>query len=252
MELEVVPDLVAAALADPGLAITARCEALALLGRTQAVRLDPLDAEAPFRQLLRLCPAHELAPDTEPRTLGAFRKVQAEERERSARAQQAEVQRLIGQLRLDGGPSLPALGGQPLRVQYQLTDPEGSVRAVSLAYRRAGERDFSILPLRSAEGSGWAGEIPAEWTENQAGLVVEYHVATAGPQGIDLLQVGDAERPLTLNVAAGEIPRPVPWYRAWWFWAAVGGGVALAGAGAYFAVDSASALPAGDVSGKWP
>jgi hypothetical protein len=212
------------------LPLEAKLEAHRLNGSAKAIVQDPVDAEKPFRLLLRLRPDYDLPRDTPPKILAAFRKVQTEER---ALAQQAETfnrEKKIRDLKFLDEPPRQAKGGRPLPFSLRLRDPGSAVDAVTVPYRRSGHGAYSSLALARDEEGKWVGQIPAEYTADEKGFTLEYYVESSDAKG-PLLSQGNAATPLKAEVSAGTLVsgRPPPVHRGV-FWALLG--LTLGGAGA--------------------
>ena len=210
-----------------------------LLGSAKAIVLDPLEAERPFRMLLRANPKADLAPNTPPKILAVFRKVQTEERALAEQLAQVERDRIVAGLRLLDEPPASAQGGKPLPFSLRLRDPSGAVESVRVPYRRVGQPGFSSLALqRSVEGS-WQGAIPGEFTSDEKGFQLEYYVETLDANRAPLLTVGTEQRPRVIPVEPGVFstarPPPLP---KWAFFTGLGltlaSGAAASGVGIAF------------------
>ncbi len=128
------------------LPLEGKLEAHRLNGSSKAIVQDPIDAEKPFRLLLRLRPNYDLPKDTAPKILAVFRKVQTEER---ALAQQAELfdrEKKIEALKFLDEPPAQAKGGRPVPFSLRLRDPGSVVDSVTVPYRRSGERVLVTRP----------------------------------------------------------------------------------------------------------
>lgn len=188
---------------------------------------DPIEAERPFRLLLRARPGFDMPPDTPPKILTIFRKVQTEERALAEQMRAFERQQLIDSISFEGAPTGSVDGGAPIRFTVNVRDPRGGVRSVNLHYRRATEERFSTLPMKSCP-SGWCAEVPASWTESEHGFLMHYYLATADDSGQPLKRFGGPDSPHGIQVAAGRIRADVPFYETAWFWSTIAG-VAVAG-----------------------
>lgn len=247
LDYDKVPPLVAQVLEHDDLPVAQRCDAYRLQGLSVAIIGDPTDAGKSFRELLQACPDFDLSPDTAPRVLAAFRSVQVEVQAQRAAAQERARQELIATLGLEGQTSSTPTGGIPIVFAYRLRDPKSVVRAVHVLYRRAGESDYSSLPLQRAEDQSWSGEIPGGWSVNEDGFVLQYFVSTADAAGETLYTLGDAARPMTVDVGPGSMPGETPFYKTVWFWAVTTTGVLAAGAASAVAIDRARQLPETDL-----
>lgn len=210
----------AALVAHPDATVEQRLDAYLVQGSSLAIVGHPIEAEMPFRFLLRGRPDFDLPADTPPKILAVFRKVQVEERAiRDNLA--AHVRRdLVRTLAIDGLPQGSARGGFPLRFELRLTDPKNAVRGVRVDYRRAGRAAFSSLALEPHAPGRWVGEIPGEWTADEAPYLLEYRVHTVDADGAPLLTLG-GERPLTAAMEAGSVADATPLLQSWWFWGSV-------------------------------
>lgn len=213
LEYDQVIPLSAALLARDDLTIDQRLEAYKLQGCAKAIVEDPVDAEKPFRLLLRARPDYALPASTTPKILSVFRKVQAEEQALARQLREVDRSRVISNLRLLGEVPKEAAGGRPLNFSYRLKDPTGAVEAIRLPYRRRGQKVFSSLALERSDAGDWRGAIPGEFTADPSGFTLEYYVETGDADG-PLLTIGNALTPKTVAVTAGALftqrPKPVP------------------------------------------
>ncbi len=213
LEYDQVIPLSTALLARSDLTIDQRLEAYRLQGCAKAIVEDPVDAEKPFRLLLRARPDYDLPNDTTPKILSVFRKVQTEEQALAKQLREVDRSRIIANLRLLGEPPSEFKGGRPLKFSFRLKDPTGAVEAIRLPYRRTGQKVFSSLALERNEAGDWRGAVPGEFTADETGFALEYYVETADADG-PLLSLGTALSPKTITILAGtlftERPKPVP------------------------------------------
>lgn len=227
LEYDQVSALCEQLLAREDLTTDQRLEAWRLQGSAKAIIEDPVDAEKPFRLLLRSRVDYELPENTPPKILAVFRKVQSEERALASQLQVVQRDRTIANLKLLGEPPTRAQGGLPLKFSFRLRDPTGAVDSVRVPYRRAGQKDFSMLALSLAESGEWKGAIPGDVTADDKGFKLEFYVETIDGQG-PLLTMGGPAAPKLVEVAAGQVPRerftPVP---KGLFWTSVGVTAAL-------------------------
>lgn len=243
---QVVP--VARALLDrPGVDIELRLDAYLLEGSSLAIIGDPIEAEKPFRFLLRGRPDFDLPGDSPPKILAVFRKVQVEERAIVAQLHELERRRMIQGLELDGGLPDRAAGGAPLEIEYRLRDPHGVVAEMSLNYRRKGEASFSSLALVRDPSGAWRGALPGEWTASPSGFDLEYYLTTADRAGEALLIVAGPETPHRTVITPGEVEESRPFLGSPWFWVATAAVVVASGTAGYLIYREASALPPSDL-----
>lgn len=183
-------------------------------GQAIAVLRDPVEAEPAFRTLLRLDPGFEPPSDPGPKILAAFLKVQVEERALAERLARDARARLIEGLSLTGEVRTRARGGRPLPFAFRLKDPTGAVDELKVAYRLKGTgAPFSALALVRASDGRYAAEVPGEVTANGGGATLEYFVEAVDARGV-LLQRGDAQTPLAVELTAGDVGKALP--RAWY------------------------------------
>ncbi len=212
LEYDQVIPLSTALLARDDLTIDQRLEAYRLQGCAKAIVEDPVDAEKPFRLLLRARPDYDLPKDTTPKILSVFRKVQTEEQALAKQLREVDRSRVIANLRLIGEPPKEFKGGRPMNFSFRLKDPTGAVEAIRLPYRRQGQKVFSSLALERNEAGDWRGAIPGEFTADDHGFTLEYYVETADTEG-PLLSLGTVLMPKTLPILPGELfterPKPV-------------------------------------------
>jgi len=207
-----------------------KLQAYLLQGMALAIVGDPIEAETPFRLLLREDIEFDLPKDTPPKILQAWRKVQAEEREIFAEQERLKLERIMGTLAIRGEDPLGAVGGRPLRFNYIIKDETGVVDVLRVRYRKMGEQDFSSLALKRDANGSWVGAVPGAWTANEDGLVVEFMLEAEGLGERVLKRKGAPEKPLQLSVTPGSTelasPPPIP---LWVFMmtATAGGGVVL-------------------------
>jgi hypothetical protein len=205
LEYDQVIPLADQLLARADLTPTQRLEVYRLQGSARAIVEDPVDAERPFRLLLRARPDYDLPADTPPKILAVFRKVQSEEKALSSQLRDVERARLIANLKLTGEPTPRPVGGRPIRFAYRVRDTAGVVSSVRVEYRRAGQPAFSSLALERTEEGEWRGIVPGELTVSETPYTLEYLVSTADAEG-PLLAAGSTAAPLTLAVQPGQVP----------------------------------------------
>lgn len=177
-------------------------EVYRLLGSARAIVEDPVDAEKPFRLLLRARPEYDLPANTPPKILAVFRKVQSEEKALAGQLREVERQRIISSLKLLDELPAEAKGGQPLQFALRLRDPGSAVETIKVSYRKPGVKAYSSLALQRREQGDWRGAIPADFTATSSGFPLEYYVETADAAG-PLLRVGAELSPRTVSVLAG-------------------------------------------------
>jgi len=220
-------------LARPDATLQQKLDAYLLEGSCLAIIGDPVEAEQPFRLLLRARPGFDLPQDTPPKILAVFRKVQSEEQVIHEQMRAFERQQIIESISFDGSIPTWSRGGTPLPIEMTIRDPRGAVKEVNLHYRRAGEDRYSILAMKVCSG-GWCAEIPSSWTENDHDFLLQCWISVSDVEGRELLTNGSADAPLTVQMNAGRLQSNTPVYEAWWFWTIIG--VVVVGAGTTAAV----------------
>jgi len=220
-----------------------RLDAYLLQGSCLAIVGDAIEAEKPFRFLLRGRPTYEMPAETPPKILGVFRKVQAEERAIVGQLKELGRQRAIRELELKPNPLATARGGVPLVFEYKLKDPRGSVAAMYLSYRKSPSAPFSSLALTIDDRGFWRAELPGEWTASEDGFTLQYYLTTRDAEATDLVTLGGPRAPLALPVEAGVVAEVKPFYRSWWFWTAAAAVVVAGGASGYLLYSQATSLP---------
>jgi hypothetical protein len=231
LEYDKVLPLVEAALAREGVPIEQRLDAYQLQGSAQAIVGDPIEAEKPFRLLLRARPDFNMPASTPPKILAVFRKVQAEENTIREETNKALRKSLVGSMAILGDDPVDREGGLPLVFRYRVRDPNSALEGARVQYRRAGEPSYSSLALKRDEEGEWRGAIPGEWTANDDGFTLEFYVETFDATG-PLVLHGAPSEPLNATITPGTADRaPPPPLPLWSFLgtSATAGVVAVAG-----------------------
>ena len=221
LEYERVVEAANAALASADLPDTDRVEALRLLGSALVILDRTADADAAFARIFAVNPDYTLPANTSPRIRAVFDPARA-------RWQVEEQQRLATQL----GPQLAALrlhlelprsprGGLPIVIGVDLADPSKVASAIILAHRRAGESYYTLATVPARPGRCTLA-IPGELTASRTPYTLELHVQVRHRSGVSLRREGEPDKPLSIAVAAGEVPVATPITRRWWFWASLG------------------------------
>jgi hypothetical protein len=207
---------------------------------------DPVDAEQPFRLLLRARPDFSLPKSTSPKIMAVFARVLGEERALHEHLVALERQRLVESIELEGGAPAGVTGGQPVPVEITIRDPLGGVETTSLFYRRAGEERYASIPLELC-ARGRCAEIPSAWTASESGFLLEYFVVSYDRAGEPLATRGTAGEPLAVSVAPGDARTDPSFYETWWFWTIIGGAVVAGGVATTYALTRRPEIPATDL-----
>ncbi len=218
--------------------------AYAALGKTEPA----IDA---FTRMLAIDPDHHLPRGTSPKINGPFRE-----------AGGYWVDRPGG---LQVQPTLPReiLAAKPLAIPIKLDDPLQMTATVRMNYRLAGDPDFNVAEAPVA--TGLIMNIPEEKIVERTGdYALEIYFTALSAKGGELRFNGDPGHPLTITVHGkkevvvppplmaqtfyNDQPRqekrkPPAFLKKWWFWTAIGAGVAIAvglgaGLGWYFTRDT--------------
>jgi hypothetical protein len=198
------------------LAIGDRLEFWRLQGCAKAVAEDSIEAEKPFRLLLRARDDFELPSSTPPKIMAVFRKVQLEENALTKQLKEVARERTVAQLKLLGAAPTEAVGGRALSFTFRLIDATQAVSTIRVPYRKllpsqqvsdaSKGADYSALALERSETGDWKGVIPGDVTANEGGFKLQYYVETADSAG-PLLRMGSAELPQEILVSAGQVPK---------------------------------------------
>jgi hypothetical protein len=205
-------------------------EAYRLQGSALAGSDQSIDAERPFRLLLRLREGYDLPKTTQPKIMAVFRKVQAEEKELTRQTRELTREAMVKRMALLGTPPEKGYGGYPVRFDFRLRDPANAVDSVVVPFRKQGQSAYDSVSLRRDEGGIWRGQITGDLTANPGGMKVEYYVETRDAEG-SLVSMGSSDKPMILEVSAGTVirERPPP-LQPWIFWTLTGTTVALGAA----------------------
>jgi hypothetical protein len=240
---DVIP-LAEAVLARTDITIDQRLDAYLLQGSSLAIVGDAIEAEKPFRFLLRGRPDFEMPAETPPKILAVFRKVQVEEKAIVDQMKELARQRAIKEIEVKSDVPTETKGGVPLIFEYKLKDPRGAVAAMDLHYRKGPSDPFSSLALKVDDSGFWKAELPGDWTENDSGFTLQYFLTTKDAEATNLVTMGGPASPLAVQVSAGKVSTGKPFYKSWWFWT-VTSAVLVAGGGVvgWVLYDQATSLP---------
>lgn len=247
LEYDRVVPIATAILAREDANIEQRLDAYMLQGSSLAIIGDSVEAEKPFRFLLRGRPDFEMTPETSPKILAVFRKVQVEEKAIAAQMRELERARMVKALQLGGEHPTRAAGGRELPFEYTLRDPFAVVEEVKVSYRRRGEPSYSTLALKRDDVGMWRASLPPAWTASESGFVLEYYLTTADARGTPLLTVAAAQQPMTASVEAGVVEEGEELYEKPWFWVAAGATVVLSGVAGVVLYQRGGQLPESDL-----
>mgnify|MGYP001304765860 CR=1 FL=1 len=208
LEYDIVLPYVEAALRESNLTPDQKLQAYLLQAQSLAITGDPSDAERPFRLLLRVQPDFKLPPDTPPKITGVFSRVQTEENAIRDQVYRLARARKIEKIKIKGNAPTNGKGGTSVWFTYTLEDPDESVTAMKVGYRRLGEGEYSALALKKKDNGEYKGFIPADWTESENDFKVEFYVETQDRDG-PLRLIFTQEEPGLIDLEKGMIPYTV-------------------------------------------
>lgn len=237
LEFDRALELAKAALAREDINEEERVRAYLVVGAAYAVMGNVLDAERPYRLLLRLRPDFQLPANTPPKIMGVFRKVQGEENAIKQAVAEAQRRAIVADLRMDTTVPSRHKGGTPLAFLTQLTDPHNGVASVVLQYRYQGQDAFSTVPFQ-ARGDALVAEFTAAQTATDKPKRMEYVVLARATDGAVLAQRGSESQPEVVEIDAGQVVGPPIWEQGQ-FRALAGGGAAAVALGSVVAVSTA-------------
>lgn len=247
LEYDRVVPIATAILARDDANIEQRLDAYMLQGSSLAIIGDAVEAEKPFRFLLRGRPDYEMSVETSPKILAVFRKVQVEEKAIVAQMHELERARMMKALQLSGEHPQHAAGGAELLFEYSLKDPFAVVEEMKVAYRKKGEPSFSTLALKRDDVGVWRGTLAREYTASDVGFTLEYYLTTADARGVPLIAVASVQQPLSARVDAGAVEEGGEIYEKPWFWVAAAATVVLSGVAGVVLYQRGSRLPETDL-----
>jgi hypothetical protein len=198
-----------------------RVTAMELSGVAHLLLRRQSQAQRVFEALLALDPGHSLSdPSYPPRISEFFNMV----RESLGEVSAAPVE-------LEGEPPQGVGAGEPIELAVRIATGRERVERVVVLLRAAGDEDYQERAMDCvAEGACELNvEAPAETG------TMELYVEARAPSGHPLGGIGTATAPLNITIeelgteadpGTTEPPPPRPWYATWWFWTAVGVGVA--------------------------
>jgi hypothetical protein len=208
LEYDIILPYVEAALRETTLTPDQKLLAYLLKAQALAITGDPVDAERPFRLLLRVQPDFNLPPDTPPKITGVFSRVQSEENAIRDQVYRLARARKIQKIKINGSAPSDGKGGTSIWFTFTLEDPDESVTAMKVGYRRLGEGEYSTLALKKQDNGEYKGFIPADWTESETDFKVEIYTETQDRDG-PLRRMFTQEEPGTIEMVKGMIPYTV-------------------------------------------
>jgi tetratricopeptide (TPR) repeat protein len=190
------------------------------LGIAYAYMERKAEALAAFDMLLSLDPAHFLDYELGPKATLLF-----------AKARQIADKRGAARLEVNWPRDLRVTEPIPLELEV-VRDPKSLLERASIRVRRRGEKSFRRVELRLPDAGGYRRVLlPAPKVRRNE--VLELYVTAFDKAGNEVLHWASPERPREIQL---RYQPATPWYRKWWVWAAIGGGVtAVTATTVYFA-----------------
>ena len=199
-------------------------EALRLAGSAQAVLGMRGPATKTFESLLAIAPGFRLPEDSSPRIRAIFEPVRA----RWLIRREAELRHKLGSdlfaMQLNVEVPHTVRGGRPLPVRLHLVDPKRLAQDVLVFHRREGIKTYSRMRSRARLGRTTL-HLPGMITASARPYRLQLYVEVLHDSGIALRRFAKDTHPRVVAVRAGQVAKPRPVYKRWWFWA---GAAALA------------------------
>lgn len=216
-----------------------KLKAYVLQGSALVIVGNSVDAEIPFRSVLRIAPEHELPPYVSPKIVAVFNTVKSEEEAIRDQMRALELAQLLQEMAITGHINREHHGGVPLQFSYRVRDPRGLVEHFQVSYRRKGDKSYSALALAQNDTGTWSGQVSSEWTENENGFVMEYQLVTSDASGEKLISKGTKTLPLRIEMKPGTIAGAEPLHEKVWFWVVTGiAASTIAATAGYFIYDN--------------
>ena len=220
LDYELVLDDVAAVTDDPASTPGERAAALFLRGSALVVLDRPLEASAAFDAALAADASFRAPAEAPPRIRAAFESARAAWRVRMEEDVALRHGEALREVQLVVEPPARARGGRPLTVRLRLADPHRLAGRLVLGYRRDSERDYSLVSAPAAPVVDLA--IPGAVLAAEHAYRLAWYVHAEHASGAVLRREHDDDAPGWIAVAAGQVPRPPPITRRWWFWTGLG------------------------------
>lgn len=172
---------------------------------------DEPAALAAFAELVRLAPGHLLSYTLSPKATFLFE-----------RARRAADPGKTPALDIDWPRDGTVDKSFPLSLEV-VADPERQLRRAAIHIRKKGEDAYRVLevPLLPKPEERRVA-LPAVGGASPA--ILELYVRAYDVRGNEILTWSTPERPREVQL---RYDRPVPWFKKWWVWAAVGSGLAV-------------------------
>jgi tetratricopeptide (TPR) repeat protein len=230
-----------AAVRDPVATRDQRARAYEYLGMSWLILGKKARAREAFEELLAIDPHYTLSdPSHSPKLREFYEDVRASFIPGYGRAR--------GEAELEHAAPVGATAGRPLEMQVVVIRGAPLVAGVVLHARRQGLLTYAAEPMRGESGRFRHSYTPPREVND---YTLEYYVEARDEKGRVVARVASPERPIALPVRGVPQP-PLPWFKRWYVWAAVGAVVAGAAVGGivYGVSERApqGSLPPGQVS----
>jgi hypothetical protein len=203
-----------------------RFKAFTLIALGQSV-----NAEEPFRLMLRIDAETELSASTPPKIMAVFRKVQAEELATLRQAAALKQQKIIESVLVQRNIPNEGEGAKPFALTLKIDDPSEAVRYSRFHYRRKNDPAYALVPFLPSKNGQWSALLPAQSTVSDDGMELEYYLTLLDEKRDLLRQEGTEDSPFSIQFTAGRVQAEAPpIYQQAWFWPTLGaaGGVTVA------------------------
>lgn len=204
-----------------------------LLGTAYAYAGREAEANRAFDMLLTLDRGHAIDYTLSPKVTFVFE-----------RARERAAARVAPALAVSWPRGLNV--AQPIPVIIEIiADPKRFMQTAGIYSRAKGDNVYTATEVELAEpGTYRTVELPPAAPNATTAETIELYVVARDRRGNEVLTVADATHPREIALGYEE---PVPLYKRWWLWAAVGGAVAAATG----AILLATREPSADVGGAF-
>jgi len=216
LDYELVLSTTDAVIAEPTASPAHKVAAYYVRGSAFVVLDRDADAAAAFAALLGLDPEFRSPNGAPPRIRAAFESARAAWRVRLEEELTTRYGAQLREVTLAVDPPERPVGGQPLTLRVRLTDPNKLVKRLVLGYRRASDREFSLLSIAAAESQL---TIPGAVLESEREFRLAWYVHAVHDSGARLRREGDEDAPRWIAVTQGKVPVVTKKNR--WFWPSV-------------------------------
>ena len=200
------------------------------------------EADRMVKELLKLDPWFELDPMASPRFLDFFAKVKKSmpPPPKKVATLTASGERAAVEMTYTTSPAQHAMKEAPLTFTVGIADPERRHARIVLLHRKPHGAEYSTVTGRRVDNGRYEIILPGLLVQQPS---IEFYIAAEDEQGNKIAFLGSPQLPLSIDVAEEE-SKPI--YATWWFWAGVGGAVALGVVTAFVLTSSSSAPPGGN------